>query len=192
MLGHFDFVYAAEKTKFQIPFINLALVPEFGSSFLLPRQIGYLQAAELIMLGIPFTAARASELGLVTSVVPDADVLAKATETAQTLAQKPLSCLKGFQRTDETSDTRTTGRGGQSRDRGVRRPREVARDESRQLVPSFRKKSSSAKRAPRMKAMSRDKHCSTAGGYGAAHALGSISHARVRARLSATQKRQSY
>jgi enoyl-CoA hydratase/carnithine racemase len=89
MLSHFDFVYAAENTKFQIPFINLALVPEFGSSYLLLRQIGYLQAVELIMLGIPFNAARARELGLVTSVVPEADRLAKATETAQTLAQKP-------------------------------------------------------------------------------------------------------
>src|SRR4051795_2195246 len=89
ILAHFDFVYASENTKFQIPFINLALVPEFGSSFLLPRQVGYLQAAELIMLGASFNAARASELGLVTSVVPDTDLLAKATETAQKLAQKP-------------------------------------------------------------------------------------------------------
>jgi enoyl-CoA hydratase/carnithine racemase len=46
ILTHLDFVYAAESARFQIPFINLALVPEFGSSFLLPRQIGYLQAAE--------------------------------------------------------------------------------------------------------------------------------------------------
>jgi enoyl-CoA hydratase/carnithine racemase len=51
ILTHLDFVYAAESARFQIPFINLALVPEFGSSFLLPRQIGYLQAAELILLG---------------------------------------------------------------------------------------------------------------------------------------------
>src|SRR5580704_358905 len=51
ILTHFDFVYAAESARFQVPFINLALVPEFGSSFLLPRQIGYLQAAELILLG---------------------------------------------------------------------------------------------------------------------------------------------
>src|SRR5580704_3061407 len=89
ILTHCDFVYAAENTKFQIPFINLALVPEFGSSYSLPRQIGYLQAAELIMLGAPFNAARANELGLVTSVVPEADLLAKATETAEALAQKP-------------------------------------------------------------------------------------------------------
>ena len=94
ILTHFDFVYAAENTKFQIPFINLALVPEFGSSYSLPRQIGYLQAAELIMLGAPFNAARASELGLVTAVVPDTTVLAKATETAQTLARKPAVALR--------------------------------------------------------------------------------------------------
>jgi enoyl-CoA hydratase/carnithine racemase len=94
ILTHCDFVYAAEHTKFQIPFINLALVPEFGSSYSLPRQIGYLQAAELIMLGAPFTAARASELGLVTAVVPDTSLLAKATETAQTLARKPAVALR--------------------------------------------------------------------------------------------------
>ncbi len=112
MLSHFDFVYAAENTKFQIPFINLALVPEFGSSYLLPRQIGYLQAAELIMLGVPFNAARANELGLVTSVVTEAELLAKATETAQTLAQKPSVAIRASKSIDETPATRTTGRGG--------------------------------------------------------------------------------
>src|SRR6185369_4522684 len=61
ILTHCDFVYAADNTKFQIPFINLALVPEFGSCYLLPSQIGYLQAAELILLGGAFNAARASE-----------------------------------------------------------------------------------------------------------------------------------
>ena len=78
ILTHCDFVYAAENTKFQIPFVNLGLVPEFGSSFLLPRQIGYLQAAELILLGGSFNADRASELGLVTAVVPDPNLLAKS------------------------------------------------------------------------------------------------------------------
>jgi enoyl-CoA hydratase/carnithine racemase len=59
MLLHFGFVYAAESTRFQDPFINLALVPEFASSYTLPRRVGYLQAAELIFLGEPFSAARA-------------------------------------------------------------------------------------------------------------------------------------
>src|SRR6267142_6463869 len=71
MLLHCDFVYAAESAKFQMPFINLALVPEFGSSYSLPMRIGHLRAAELILLGQPFDARRAAELGLVTRVVPD-------------------------------------------------------------------------------------------------------------------------
>jgi enoyl-CoA hydratase/carnithine racemase len=94
MLLHFDFVYAAEGTRFQVPFINLALVPELASSYTLPRQIGYLNAAELIFLGEPFGAARAKELGLVTAVVPDQDLLAKAMDTAIKLALKPAEALK--------------------------------------------------------------------------------------------------
>ncbi len=56
MLTHCDFVYAGESTKFQMPFINLAVVPEFGSSYSVPARIGHLRAAELILLGGPFDA----------------------------------------------------------------------------------------------------------------------------------------
>jgi enoyl-CoA hydratase/carnithine racemase len=94
MLTHCDFVYAGESTRFQTPFINIGLVPEFGSSFSLPSRIGYLRAAELFLLGQPFDARRAAELGLVTRVVPDADVLATAMETAEKLAQKPIGALR--------------------------------------------------------------------------------------------------
>ena len=55
MLTHCDFVYAGESTRFQMPFVNLGLVPEFGSSFSIPNRIGYLRAAELILLGQPST-----------------------------------------------------------------------------------------------------------------------------------------
>src|SRR5215471_4942803 len=98
MLGHCDFVYAGESTKFAVPFIDLALMPEFGSSFLLPRNLGYLRAAELILLGRPFDAAWAAEIGLVTRVVPDPNVLATATETAQSLAKKPAAALLACKR----------------------------------------------------------------------------------------------
>jgi enoyl-CoA hydratase/carnithine racemase len=98
MLTHCDFVYAGERAKFQVPFINLALVPEFGTSYSLPARIGYLRAAELIQLGQPFDAHRAAELGLVTRVVPDQSLLATATETAQKLAEKPASALQGCKR----------------------------------------------------------------------------------------------
>lgn len=98
MLTHCDFVYAGESAKFQMPFINLALVPEFGSSCTVPARIGYLRAAELILLGIPFAANRAGELGLVTRVVPDQNLLATATETAQKLADKPPAALRACKR----------------------------------------------------------------------------------------------
>jgi enoyl-CoA hydratase/carnithine racemase len=98
MLTHCDFVYAGESTKFQLPFINLALVPEFGSSYSLPAQIGYLRAAEMIQLGLPFDAVRALEMGLVTRVVPDAELLAAATGTAQKLAEKPAAALQACKR----------------------------------------------------------------------------------------------
>jgi len=98
MLTHCDFVYAGESAKFQLPFINLALVPEFGSSYSIPARTGYLRAAELIQLGLPFDAARAAELGLVTRVVPDQKLLATATETAQKLAEKPAAALQACKR----------------------------------------------------------------------------------------------
>src|SRR6266404_1789029 len=98
MLTHCDFVYAGESAKFQMPFINLALAPEFGTSYSIPARIGYLRAAELIQLGQPFDAQRAAELGLVTRVVPDQELLARATDTAQKLAEKPAGALQACKR----------------------------------------------------------------------------------------------
>jgi len=94
MLMHCDFIYAAENTKFQMPFINLAVEPEFGSSCFVPARIGHVRAAELILLGAPFDAKRAAELGLVNQVVPDKDVLTRANETAGKLAAKPARALQ--------------------------------------------------------------------------------------------------
>ena len=109
MLLHFDFVYAAESTRFQIPFINLALVPEFASSYTLPKQIGYLQAAELIFLGEPFNAARANVLGLVTAVVPDQNVWSKATEIATSLARKPAEAHRACKKLLKAADREAMG-----------------------------------------------------------------------------------
>ena len=94
MLTHCDFIYAGESAKFQMPFVNLAVVPEFGSSCSVPARIGHLRAAELLLLGASFGAGRAAELGLVTEVVSDKDVLARANETARKLAAKPAAALQ--------------------------------------------------------------------------------------------------
>ena len=98
MLTHCDFIYASESAKFQMPFINLAVVPEFGSSCSLPARIGHVRAAELLLLGSPFDARRAAELGLVTEVVSDKDVLARAAETARKLTAKPAAALQASKR----------------------------------------------------------------------------------------------
>jgi enoyl-CoA hydratase/carnithine racemase len=94
MLTHCDVIYAGESAKFLLPFINLALVPEFGSSFSVPARVGHLRAAELFLLGEPFTGMRAAELGLVTRVVADQHLFATAMETAQKLAAKPGGALR--------------------------------------------------------------------------------------------------
>jgi len=98
MLAHCDFVYAGESAKFQLPFVNLALVPEFGSSYLFPLRFGHVRAAELILLGQPFGASRAAELGLVTQVVPDQQLLTIATETSRRLAEKPAAAVQACKR----------------------------------------------------------------------------------------------
>lgn len=81
-----------------MPFVDLGLVPEFGSTYSIPARIGCIRAAELILLGLPFNATRAAELGLVTRIVPDEKLLATATETAQKLAEKPAGALQACKR----------------------------------------------------------------------------------------------
>jgi enoyl-CoA hydratase/carnithine racemase len=98
MLTHCDFVYAGEGAKFKLPFIDLALVPEFGSSHAIPARIGHLRAAELFLLGESFSAARAAELGLATRVVPDEQLLTIAMAMAKKLAAKPGGALRASKR----------------------------------------------------------------------------------------------
>ena|SRR5690242_19240998 len=98
MLTHCDFVFAGETAKFRLPFVDLAVVPEFGTSYSVPARIGYLRAAELVLLGLSFDAKRAAELGLVTRVVADDQLLPTATVVAQHLAVKPPAALQSCKR----------------------------------------------------------------------------------------------
>jgi len=88
MLFHCDFVYAAPGSRFSLPFVNLGLSPEGGTSYLLPLRVGYQKAAELILLGNQFDCRLAEQIGLVNAVVENADLLDKAYETAGILARK--------------------------------------------------------------------------------------------------------
>jgi enoyl-CoA hydratase/carnithine racemase len=94
LLLHCDLVYAGEGALFALPFVNLGLCPEAGSSLLLPLAAGQARAAELLMLGEPFDAQVAAACGIVTRVLPDARVLAHAEDCARRLAAKPPAALR--------------------------------------------------------------------------------------------------
>jgi enoyl-CoA hydratase/carnithine racemase len=94
ILLHCDLVYAAEETKFVMPFVNLGILPEAGSTLLLPSLIGHQRAAELLLLADPFSAQRAYELGIVNRVVPGDQLLSAASAAAQTLAGKPAGAVR--------------------------------------------------------------------------------------------------
>jgi enoyl-CoA hydratase/carnithine racemase len=93
MLFHCDLVYAGDNAKFAMPFVNLGLCPEAASSLLAPQVFGYHRAAEAFLLGDPFTADTALELGLVNRVAPPDEVNGLALAQALKLAAKPLSSL---------------------------------------------------------------------------------------------------
>ena len=94
MLLHCDLVYAAPNARFQLPFVPLGIVPEFGSTFLLPLIAGYQRAAKLLLLGQPFTAQEAQEAGIVTAVIPQENLLAEAEKAALALAALPPESIR--------------------------------------------------------------------------------------------------
>ena len=93
MLLHCDLIYAGDNAAFSMPFVNLGLCPEAASSFLVPQLMGYPRAAEALLLGEPFSAETALELGLINRIVPPAEVSALAQQQARKLAAKPLSSV---------------------------------------------------------------------------------------------------
>jgi enoyl-CoA hydratase/carnithine racemase len=98
LLLHCDFVFAAADAVFSTPFVDLGLVPEAGSSLLMPRRMGYLNAARMLMLGDKMHAQEARACGLVTEVVDSSLLLEKSLATAAALAAKPPSALRATKR----------------------------------------------------------------------------------------------
>lgn len=98
MLLHFDQVFATKAARFSLPFINLGLVPEAGSSMLLVETCGYRKAAELLMLGEPFSAEDALRHGIVSRLCSEDSLLEEATAAARALAAKPRDALRATKR----------------------------------------------------------------------------------------------
>ena len=92
LLLHCDLAYAAPSARFKMPFTDLGLVPEAGSSLLIPRLAGGVRASELLLMGDAFDAETAREIGLINAVV--ADPVTHAMERAQALALKPPAAVR--------------------------------------------------------------------------------------------------
>lgn len=98
MLLHCDLVVASTRSRFQMPFVNLGLVPEFASSMLLPARIGLQRAAELLLLAESMDASTARDFGLVNRVVEPAELDGAAMELARRLAAKPPEAVRQSKR----------------------------------------------------------------------------------------------
>jgi enoyl-CoA hydratase/carnithine racemase len=125
MLFHCDLVYAGDNAAFSMPFVNLGLCPEAASSLLAPRMFGYHRAAEALLMGEPFCAEAAQEVGLVNRVVPPTEVNGYAQAQARKLAGKPLSSLietKRLMKGDTQAVLQKMDEEGQSFGRMLREP----------------------------------------------------------------------
>lgn len=98
LLLHCDLVYLAEDARLSMPFVSLGLVPEFASSLLLPLWAGQARAAEKILLGLPFGAREALEMGLASAVLPAGEVLAHARAMAERFDALPPGAVRESKR----------------------------------------------------------------------------------------------
>jgi len=94
-----DFVYAGEGLRMRLPFASLGLVPEIASSYTLQAAIGRQRAAELMLSAEWIDAARASEMGMVARVLPDAELLDATLSKARAIARWPVSSLRAIKQT---------------------------------------------------------------------------------------------
>jgi enoyl-CoA hydratase/carnithine racemase len=94
MLLHSDLVYVADDARLAMPFVGLGLVPEYASSLIVPRLMGHARAAEKLLLGDPFTAAEAVEVGIANAVLPAGEVLPHARRVAERFNTLPPGAVR--------------------------------------------------------------------------------------------------
>ena len=108
MLLHCDLIYVAQNARLKMPFVNLGLCPEAGSSFLLPRLLGHPRAAELLLLGEEISGTRACEIGLANQALPAGQaVLDAARAAALRIAELPPSSVQLTKRLIRSGVSRT-------------------------------------------------------------------------------------
>jgi enoyl-CoA hydratase/carnithine racemase len=98
LLLHCDLIYAGQSARFTMPFVNIGIVPEYASTYLMPRIMGHARAMEMVLFGEPFTASHALECGLLNEVLADDQVETRALERARKLAQQPPNAMRTAKR----------------------------------------------------------------------------------------------
>ncbi|WP_457575880.1 enoyl-CoA hydratase/isomerase family protein [Desulfomarina sp.] len=93
LLLHCDLAVASTDTRFRLPFANLGVCPEGGSSALLPESAGIKAANELLLTGRFFSADEALKYGLINAITQKGDSLAKAMEYARSIAEQPPAAI---------------------------------------------------------------------------------------------------
>ncbi|WP_066741205.1 enoyl-CoA hydratase [Cupriavidus sp. D384] len=104
MLLHCDYVLLAQDAQLITPFVNLALVPEAASSYLLPLRIGHARAFEMFAMGDPLDAQTVLAWGIANKVCANDQLRAEARRMAERIAAKPagsLSAMKALMRQAE-------------------------------------------------------------------------------------------
>ncbi len=94
MLLHCDFVYVSDEARLAMPFVGLGLVPEFGSSLIVPQLMGHRRAAEKLLLGDPFTPEQAVECGIANAVLPAGEVINHARRIAERFNALPPGAVR--------------------------------------------------------------------------------------------------
>jgi Enoyl-CoA hydratase/carnithine racemase len=98
MLLHCDLVYVSDAARLAMPFVALGLVPEFASSMLIPQLVGHAKAAQLLLLGEPFTGSDAVEYGIANAVLPPDEVLPYARRMAERFNALPAGAVRDAKR----------------------------------------------------------------------------------------------
>ena len=99
VLFHCDIVYVGQSLRMRLPFANLGLVPEWGSSYMLQANIGAQRAAELFYTAAWIDADKALSAGIAAAVLPDAELFDHALAKAREIAQWPVNALREIKRT---------------------------------------------------------------------------------------------
>ena len=98
LLLHCDLVYVSDQARLAMPFVSLGLVPEFASTWLVPRLMGPARASAMLLLGEPFTAHEAVDLGLANAVLPPQEVLLHTRRMAERFNALPPGAVRATKR----------------------------------------------------------------------------------------------